>query len=69
MRKLVVDGLFYKQKYYQGQIIYDAFALQPATLLNTPPCVFFTCFKLCKYYQIAQSASYEELLGISIDTQ
>ena len=28
------------------------------TKSNTPPCVFFTIFKLCKLYQIAQRITY-----------
>ena len=32
---------------------------------NTPPWVFFTFFKLCKWYQIAQTVSYIQLLFIT----
>ena len=28
------------------------------TKINTPPCVFFTFFKLCKWFQIAQRITY-----------
>ena len=28
------------------------------TKSNSPPCVFFTFFKLCKWYQIAQCITY-----------
>ena len=28
------------------------------TKINTPPWLFLTCFKLCKWYQTAQSVSY-----------
>ena len=28
------------------------------TKINIPPWVFFTCFKLCKWYQIAQRTTY-----------
>ena len=31
---------------------------------NTPPCVFFTVFKLYRWYQIAQSVSYNLLVFI-----
>ena len=31
------------------------------TKINTPPSVFFTFFKLCKWYQIAQRTTYKFL--------
>ena len=34
--------------------------------INTPPWVFFTFFKLYKWYQIAQHTAYSKLLTISI---
>ena len=30
------------------------------TISNTPPCVFFTFLKLCKWHQIAQSIIFED---------
>ena len=30
------------------------------TKSNTPPCMFFTFFKLCKWYKIAQNITYDE---------
>ena len=37
------------------------------TKINTPPSVFFTFFKLCKWYQIAQRTTYSE--GTNTGTQ
>ena len=44
---------------YCNKYLYEAKACN-FTKSNTPPWVFFTFFKLYKWYQIAQSASYEE---------
>ena len=34
--------------------------------INTPPWVFFTIFKLYKWYQIAQSTTYIDKIGLTL---
>ena len=46
------------EKHSSRSVNFSKVACKPATKINTPPWVFFTFFKLYKWYQIAQRTTF-----------